>query len=232
MGSNDSRTDTLLVSVIIPTLNEAAAIEEVIERTRLACPPGTEIIIVDNHSSDDTVQRALRRGARVERQAARGKGNAMRFGAARAAGEILVFIDGDATYPPEAIPSLVKPCVENLSDIVYGSRFLGGGRPPLPVWRCAGNRLLSMAASRLFGKTTDLLTGFFAVRRDVFDRLTLTSCGFEIETELFIKARRSGGRMAEIPIEFSSRKGESKLCGWRDTWRICRTMMRYVMQVY
>lgn len=232
MGANDSRANTPLVSVIIPTLNEAAAIEEVIERTRLACPVGTEIIIVDNHSSDDTVQRALRRGARVERQAKRGKGNAMRLGAARAAGEILVFIDGDATYPPEAIPSLVKPCIEDRSDVVYGSRFQGGGRPPLPAWRSMGNRLLSMAASRLFGKTTDLLTGLFAVRRDVFDRLGLTAGGFEIETEIFIKACRSGLRTAEIPVGFSHRKGESKLCGLRDTWRICRMMLRYAFQVY
>ena len=214
------------VSVVIPALNEEDSIGEVIAEVREFSPPGTEVLVVDNGSSDGTALLSEAAGVRVVNQLLRGKGNAMRLGAEKAAGDILVFIDGDGSYPPEAIRSLVEPVSRGEEDIVYGSRFLGSGVDGLPFWRIWGNRFLSRTASVLYGKTTDLLTGFFAIRKDRFRGLGLVSGGFEIEAEIFVKSRKSGCRIREVPIRFRRRGGVSKLKLWRDGTRIFRFLLR------
>lgn len=216
------------LSVIIPVLNEEEAIEEVIEEVRKFSPPGAEILVVDNNSIDRTAALARSKGVKVEEEIKQGKGNCVRTGAKNAGGEILVFIDGDGTYPPAAIKSLIEPISRGNSDLVYASRFLDGRIKSMSFGRYWGNRMLSWIASVFFKKTSDLLTGFFAIGKDHFLALGLKSTGFEIETEIFIKACKRNYRLQEIPIALRPRKGKTKFSLLRDGNRVCRMFFRHI----
>ena len=214
------------LSVIIPVLNEEEAIGEVIEGAIRFSPPGTEILVIDNNSVDRTTLYARRKGVRIEKQIRPGKGNAMRMGAIKARGDILIYIDGDGTYPSEAIGSLVESIIRGNRDIVYASRFIQGGRNGMSFRRHWGNRILSQIASVFYGPTTDLLTGLFAIRKEAFLEMNLTSGGFDIETEIFIKSCRKNYRREEVPIRFSRRKGDSKIHLLRDGVKISWMLLR------
>lgn len=207
--------------MIIPAYNEAGRVGRVVEGARRALP-GAEILVVDGGSEDGTVEEAERAGAKVVKTV-RGKGLALREGAERAKGEILLFLDGDGSYPPASLPSLLHPLLSGRAELVRGSRFLGESSfPPL---RRLGNRLLSKLASLLYSSTSDLLTGMFAMKKKDFLSLGLKSRGFEVETELFVKAFRRGFRMWEVPVPYHGVSG-SKLSPLFDGIRIFFTLLR------
>ncbi len=209
------------VSVIIPTYREEGKIGGVVEGVKRALP-GAEVLVVNGGSEDRTVEEARSHGARVLR-VGRGKGRAVRAGAERARGEILLFLDGDGSYPPAFLPSLLPPLLSGEADLVRGSRFLAPSSfSPL---RRLGNLLLSKLASLLYSPTSDLLTGMFAVRRKDLLALGLRSRGFEVETELFVRAVRRGMRMREVPVPYREERG-SKLSPLRDGARILLTLLR------
>ena len=209
------------ISVIIPTYREEGKIGGVVEGVKRALP-GAEVLVVNGGSEDRTVEEARSSGARVLR-VGRGKGLAVRAGAERARGEILLFLDGDGSYPPAFLPSLLLPLLSGEADLVRGSRFLGSSSfSPL---RRLGNLLFSKLASLLYSPTSDLLTGMFAVRRKDLLALGLRSRGFEVETELFVRAVRRGMRMREVPVPYREERG-SKLSPLRDGARILLTLLR------
>jgi len=209
------------VSVIIPTYREEGRIGGVVEGVRRVLP-GAEVLVVDGGSEDRTVEEARSAGAGVVR-VGRGKGLAVRVGAREAKGEILLFLDGDGSYPPSSLPSLLPPLLSGEADLVRGSRLLGPSSfSPL---RRLGNLLLSRLASLLYRPTSDLLTGMFAVRRGDLLALGLKSRGFEVETEIFVRAVRRGMRMREVPVPYREERG-SKLSPLRDGAQIFLALLR------
>jgi glycosyltransferase involved in cell wall biosynthesis len=201
-------------------MNEEEGIEEVIK----SIPRDYEILVVDN-STDKTAQIAKKAGARVVKQKDKGKGRAMVLGAQEAKGDIIVFIDGDGTYPEEDIPKFVKPIVDGEADAVDGIRQYGD---IMKGSNKIGNRVLSFIASVLYGHTSDLLTGMRSMRRKDFLNLGLKSIGFEIETEIHIRSHKKRLKTVEVPISYKLRLGETKLNRVRDGSRILKLLLKSV----
>ena len=219
-----------MVSIIIPVLNEENYIGTVLDELKKYVkniPLKSEIIVVDNGSTDKTRQIVLSKQVKLVEEKERGKGEAASAGAMEAKGDILVFIDGDSSYPAEAIPQLIKPFFNEKIDIVSCSRFLG---KPIKInfIRRSGNKILTFLASTLYCPTTDLLTGMLAIRRDRLAELDLESKGFEIETELFIKSYKANLHRIEIPISYKERnRRDSKLHALIDGFKILKTLLKY-----
>lgn len=213
------------VSVVIPTLNEAMNLPWVLRRMPSYVD---EVVIVDGRSLDGTVDvaRALRLDVVVVAEPRPGKGNAVRAGFAAASGDIIVMLDGDGSMDPQEIGWLVTP-LQHEYDFVKGSRYVtGGGSDDLTWLRSGGNRMLTRLANAVLSSDySDLCYGYIALRRECVDILELESDGFEIETELIVRAARAGLRIAEVPShELSRISGQSNLHTFRDGWRVLRTL--------
>jgi glycosyltransferase involved in cell wall biosynthesis len=225
-------TDVPLVSVVMPCLNEQAAIGACIEkihRTFAEAAIDGEIVVCDNGSSDDSVAIAERMGARVVHQPHRGYGNAYLKGFASARGRYLVMGDADDTYDFTMIPQFVAALETEGHEFATGSRYLGGGDEHITaLHRYFGNPALTRILNLLFGtRYTDVYCGFRAFSRETYDTIRPVSPGMEFNLELAINAGLAGLRVKEIPIVLAPRKGESKLRTFRDGWRSLRMMLLY-----
>ncbi len=213
------------VSVVIPALNEAENLPHVLPRI----PRGVhEVILVDGHSVDGTVDvaRKLRPTIRVVQQGGKGKGDALRCGFAAATGEIIVMLDADGSTDPREIPLFVGALVAG-ADFVKGSRFLqGGGTSDMPFYRKLGNWGFVYLVRTLFrGAYSDLCYGYNAFWRRVLPHLALDCNGFEVETMMNIRALKAGLKVAEVPSFEASRVfGEGRLKTIPDGWRVLRTI--------
>jgi glycosyltransferase involved in cell wall biosynthesis len=214
------------VSVVVPALNEARNLPHVLPRI----PDVFEVLLVDGGSSDGTVEaaRELLPNVRVLRQSGRGKGDALICGFGNAVGDIVVMLDADGSARPEEIPSFVEALVAG-ADFAKGSRFLpGGGSADITRLRALGNRMLTGLVNLLFGsRYSDLCYGFNAFWADVLDDLAVDAEGFEIETQLNLRAVKCGLAVVEIP-SFEDRRvhGVSNLNALRDGLRVLRTILR------
>lgn len=215
------------LSVVIPAKNEARNIGWVVGRL-----PATvdEVILVDGWSSDATIEvtRALWPDVVVIQGDQPGKGAALRAGFAAATGDYIVMLDADGSMDPEEIHRYVRMLDEG-SDLVKGSRFLeGGGSADISVLRSLGNRALLLVANTLFGSSSsELCYGFAAFRRSAILDLDLTAVGFEVETQLFLRAIHNGLRVDEVPsFEAPRRSGTSNLNTFRDGWRVLLTIFK------
>jgi glycosyltransferase involved in cell wall biosynthesis len=216
------------VSVVVPTLNEAENLPGVLSRIPDFVD---EVVVVDGQSQDDTVEIAQKvcPTAKIVFQRNRGKGDALRCGFACAQGDIIVQIDADGSMDPAEIEKFATTVNEGY-DIVKGSRYLfGGGSTDFTPQRSFGNRMFVMLVNLLFSaKYTDLCYGYMAFRRDALKRLagSLESDGFQIETEICIKAKKIGLRIAEVPsFEGERVNGNSRLSVLRDGFRILRMII-------
>lgn len=215
------------VSAIIPTLNEARNLPQVLGRL----PGGVnELVIVDGHSDDDTVQtaQALRPDARIIMQGGKGKGNALACGFAAARGDIIVMLDADGSTDPAEIPSFVGQLARGGADFVKGSRYLrGGGSSDITRLRSIGNRAIGMSVNALFGTHyTDLCYGFNAFWRRCLPYLHVTCSGFEVETIINIRAAKAHLNVVEVPsYEHSRISGLSNLSAWRDGTRVLKAII-------
>ena len=215
------------VSCVIPTLNEERNIAWVLERL----PPCVDEVILVDASTDDTVavSRAAYPGIRVVTADHPGKGAALRAGFAAASHPVIVMIDADRSMEPAEIEGFLDRLDQGF-DLVKGSRFLGaGGTTDMEPLRRWGNAALRGAVNLLYGsRYTDLCYGFIAFRRSCLNVLQLRSNGFEIESEIVVKATKSGLRVSEVPSFESPRAfGTSNLNTWRDGGRVMRTLMRH-----
>lgn len=215
------------ITVVIPAKNEARNIGWVVERLPSFVD---ELIIVDGRSTDRTVDvvLALRPDAVIVHDERPGKGAALRAGFSAASGDYVVMLDADGSMDPIEIEHFIE-ALERGADLAKGSRFLdGGGTADMSYLREAGNRGLLILANLLFGASnTDLCYGFAAFRRLEIQGLALDADGFEIETQLFMRATRQGLRVVEIPsFEAPRRFGTSNLNTFRDGWRVLMTMLR------
>jgi glycosyltransferase involved in cell wall biosynthesis len=222
-------------AVIIPALNEEAAIGRVIA----AIPRDAvdAILVVDNGSSDATAARARAAGATVLSEPRRGYGCACLAGLQHLPGdtEIVVFLDGDYSDYPEEMPALITPISEGRADLVIGSRVLGEREAGalLPQARF-GNALATWLIRLLYRVTFTDLGPFRSIRRDALDRLGMADADYGWTVEMQVKAARLGLRIAEVPVRYRQRIGQSKvtgtLCGSvRAGYKILLTIFRYAL---
>lgn len=214
------------ISVVVPTLNEAANLPHVLTRIPAMVD---EIVLVDGRSIDDTiaVARMLRPDIRVVLQDGAGKGNALACGFAAASGDIIVMIDADGSNDPAEIPQFVSALLDG-SDFAKGSRFTGGGNSlDITPLRSGGNRVLGIAVNLLFGtRYTDLCYGYNAFWRHCLPHMQVTCAGFEVETLINVRVARAGLTVTEVPsVEHERLNGESNLHVVRDGLRILRTIL-------
>jgi glycosyltransferase involved in cell wall biosynthesis len=220
-------TPNATISVVIPTLNEAANLPHVFERLPDCID---EIVVVDGHSTDDTiaVAQAIMPSARIVLQEGRGKGNALACGFAAARGDIIVMLDADGSTDPSEIPAYVAPLLEG-ADFAKGSRFMsGGGSVDITPLRRLGNRVLNGIVNVLYGtRYTDLCYGYNAFWADVLPTINVSCDGFEVETLINVRVAKAGLAVAEVPsVEQERIHGVSKLHPVRDGLRVLRTIIR------
>jgi glycosyltransferase involved in cell wall biosynthesis len=215
------------VSVVIPAKNEARNLEHV-----FATIPGwvDEIVLVDGHSTDDTVAVAekLYPAIKVVHQQGRGKGDALQAGFAAAKGEIIVMMDADGSTDGAEIPRFVGALVTG-ADFAKGSRFAsGGGTDDITFSRHLGNKILSGLVNSFFGtRYTDLCYGYNAFWAKHLSKLDLDCDGFEIETVMNVRAAKAGLAIQEIPSHEHLRlHGMSNLKVMRDGIRIAKFIVR------
>ncbi|HVC92082.1 MAG TPA: glycosyltransferase family 2 protein [Pirellulales bacterium] len=225
-----------VLSVVIPVYNEFRTIEEVVRRVRASGVP-TEIIIVDDGSTDGT--RELLRGwpsapdlKVFMHETNLGKGSALRTGFGHATGEVVIVQDADLEYDPAEFEKLIQPIVDDLADVVFGSRFTGDNQRVLYFWHSVGNKLLTLLSNAMTNlNLTDMETCYKAFRRDVIQGIapTLREQRFGIEPELTAKvARMPGVRIHERPISYCGRTyAEGKKITWRDGFRALWCIVRY-----
>jgi glycosyltransferase involved in cell wall biosynthesis len=215
------------ITVVVPAMNEERNIAWVLERI-----PGyvDEVVLVDGHSTDDTVAvaRGVRPDVHVVPQCGCGKGAAMRTGFEYASGDYVVVLDADGSMDPAEIDYYVS-ALDSGYDLVKGSRELpGSGSMDLTPLRRWGNHVLVSTVNLTWGSEfTDLCYGYLAFKRDRLADLALAGRGFEIETEITVNAIDAGLRIAEVPtVELMRHYGTSHLNAWRDGRRILRFLVR------
>ncbi|HUF53502.1 MAG TPA: glycosyltransferase, partial [Dehalococcoidia bacterium] len=218
------------VSVIIPCLNEERAVAECVQKAQ-AWLHGSglsgEVIVVDNNSTDRTSEVARDAGARVLREELRGKGNAFRTGVRESRGRIIVMSDGDGTYDLSNLDPIVQPLQEGY-DMVIGNRLTGEMEAKSMPWlhRRVGNPLFNMLigtiARKRFG---DVLSGLRGFTRDAWDTMSPVAVGFELESEICLRAGRNKMRVKEVAIPYAVRREPSKLRGLTHGWAIARFIM-------
>jgi dolichol-phosphate hexosyltransferase len=223
-------------TLIIPTLNEAPSIAHVLRLFRTAAaeanatvfhddPIDWEVLVVDGASTDGTAAIAEAEGARVVIERRRGYGRAYKTGFSLAKGEVLATADGDATYPVETVPMLVKKLFDEKLDFLTGNRMAYLDRTTMTTEHRIGNWVLNLLVAIAYhrylrevpGRTlADSQSGFWVFRRDVLRRVHLTDDGMAFSEELKIEAILRNVKFAEVPIRYGERWGPPKLSSWRD----------------
>jgi len=225
------------LSVVMPVYNESRTVREIVRRVQ-EVPIEKEILIVDDGSTDGTrdLLRELdgRDGVRVFLQPAnQGKGAAVSVGFRYAQGDVVVVQDADLEYDPMEYLKLLAPIETGHADVVYGSRFLGGGaRRVLYFWHTVGNRFLTLVSNMFTNlNLTDMETCYKMFRREVVQSMKIESRRFGIEPEITAKVARRGYRVFEVPISYYGRTyEEGKKIGWRDALSALGTILRHAMR--
>jgi dolichol-phosphate hexosyltransferase len=203
------------ITVIIPCLNEEQGIESVLRRMPEFVD---EIIVVDNGSTDRTSDVAEAFGAKVIREDVRGYGRSYKTGFSVASGDLIITLDGDHSYPPDAISYLLEAFLHFEVDFLNASRFPVRDSQAMSLKHKCGNLILSLAMSILYFRwVRDSQSGMWVFRRSILKDMTLIADGMAFSEEIKIEALKSRHvRFAEISIMYTSRLGEIKLNPWRD----------------
>jgi glycosyltransferase involved in cell wall biosynthesis len=206
------------ITVIIPCLNEEQGVESVLR----AMPDFVdEVIVVDNNSTDRTSQVAAALGAKVIREEVRGYGRSYKRGFAQATGDLIITLDGDHSYPVDALSYLIEAFLHLDVDFLNTSRFPVRDPRAMSFKHKFGNLVLSLAMTVLFFRwVRDSQSGMWVLRRSIVKEMKLESDGMAFSEEIKIEALRNPRiRFGEISIQYSSRLGEKKLNPWRDGFR-------------
>jgi glycosyltransferase involved in cell wall biosynthesis len=223
-------SNPIQVSVVMPCLNEEESVGICVTKALagLAAAGKTgEVVVCDNGSKDNSVAVARAAGARVVEETARGYGNAYMTGFGASSGQIIVMGDSDNSYDFTELGALVNKVGEGY-DYVLGSRFGGEIRQGAMTWshRYIGNPILTAVLNRFFGlESSDAHSGMRAFTREALDGMDLKCEGMEFASEIVVKAARANLRVAEVPIIYHPRIGESKLNTLKDGWRHLRFLL-------
>jgi len=223
------------LTVIIPVYNELPTIEKLVDRVQASPVDSMEVILVDDFSTDGTrelikdklksvVDRVIYQPANA------GKGAAIRAGFAAATGDIVLVQDADLEYDPVQYPALIDPIVKDQADVVYGSRFVGGGpHRVVYFWHYVGNRFLTLISNMFTNiNLTDMETCYKVFRREIIQSLDLKENRFGIEPEMTAKIARKGVRIFELGITYYGRTySEGKKIGWKDGCAAIWCILKY-----
>lgn len=221
------------VSIIIPTLNEGENLPYVLPNIP-KIPEIVEFILVDAHSSDNTIRVAkeLLPEIKVVFQDGKGKGNAITCAAKVATGDYFLILDGDGSQMPEELPLYIEKAKEGY-DLVKGSRFMpGGGTGDEALFRKIIIRTANAVANIVWRtRFSDICYGMFHIDCQKYLDLAIESTGFNIEWELMIKAKRKGLKIVEIPSRERKRiYGKSRINYFRDGWMIATTVFKHAFK--
>ncbi len=245
-------TRTIRYSVLMPVYNEAATLRTIInqvrlmhdfdleiqpllgENTREVVHLHQEIIAVDDGSKDNSLEILRQAEAEgiltvVAHEHNQGKGAAIRTAIAHATGEILLIQDADLEYDPRDYPLLLQPILEGRTQVVYGSRFLGGPRKAMLYRHMLGNKFLTFLTNLLYDSIlTDMETCYKVFRKEVLDGVPLHARRFELEPEITAKILKRGYRIYEVPISYTGREyEEGKNITWRDAFPAIWALLKY-----
>jgi glycosyltransferase involved in cell wall biosynthesis len=201
----DSGRSPARIAVLIPCYNEALTVAQVVRDFREQLP-GAEVIVFDNNSTDKTAILAKAAGARVVRERRQGKGYVIQSMFRSVDADIYVMVDGDGTYPAEAVTQLIEPVRTGDADMVIGSRLQPGSASQFRWLNRLGNRMYVFVVKVLFGvHLTDLLSGYRSFSRRLVKSLPLSAGGFQTEAEITIKTLERGFSIVEVPVSLGVR---------------------------
>lgn len=205
------------ITVVIPCLNEEEGIGQVLTRLPDFVD---EVIVVDNDSTDGTAEIAQEMGATVLNESVRGYGRAYKTGLFHARGDIIITLDGDHSYPVDALSYLIEALLHSRVGFISASRFPITDRESMSRTNLWGNRFLSLAASLLYFRwIRDSQSGMWIFYKSALEKMDLISDGMAFSEEIKLEAiLKPEIGFREIPIRYSNRAGEKKLRPWRDGW--------------
>ena len=229
-------SDDVLISVVIPVFNEELTVGNVIDRVTAVMQKlglDFEIIVVDDCSVDRSLEFSVRQGVQVySLREHMGKGLALRAGFAKAKGDIISTIDSDGSHRPEELASLLNPILRDKADLVIGSRYLSDKPAVAKKLNAVGVRLFNFLIKVLTRvEVSDSQSGYRVMQASILRNMRLESKGYEIESEMLVKAVQRGFRVREVPISFEQRTyGVSRLDPVADGFKILFSIMLAYMK--
>lgn len=194
----------------------------------------TSIVVIDGGSTDRTIEICKGENIKYILQKTKGKGSAMREAVEQSYADVVVFIDGDGTYSPSDLASVLEPLLDDRADMVVGARVASKReKSSISTINRVGNNLFNRTINFAMNSTiTDSLSGYRALYRKTFRDLVLFSNSFEIEVEMTVEALAKGYRVLEVPVRYGLRKGSrTKLNPVADGIKIGRTLIFILMNV-